>query len=83
LTTIDPVSDIIAAGVLLTAVVGLLNNRENRKATAKLNEVVIPKFDDVHAMVNSQLDTAVQRQQASEAENVQLRADADKSPAPE
>jgi hypothetical protein len=53
----DPVQDIIAAGVLLTAIYGILNNRENKKSTAKITEVVIPKLDEVHEIVRNGSDT--------------------------
>jgi hypothetical protein len=80
--TIDPVSDIIAAGVLITAVLGYLNVRQNRRQGVEQKEQGT-KLSEVHDLVNSQLSDAIIRRDVSESENVQLRADADKSPAPE
>jgi uncharacterized pyridoxal phosphate-containing UPF0001 family protein len=65
----DPVQDLIAAGVLATTVVGVLNRRKLKESAEKI--------DEVHGLVNAQLTAAVDRRDVAEGENVQLRHDAD------
>jgi hypothetical protein len=84
MVTTDPVQDVIAAGVLLTAIIGLFTHRVTKTVaskledtTSKLEEVIVPKLDEVHAMVNDQLSKAVERRDVSEAENVELRHNAE------
>ena len=57
----DPVQDVIAAGVLITSVVTVLNNRRG-----KLNAT---KLDEVHTLVNQQLTD-----QTTRADDAQVRA---------
>lgn len=73
----DPVQDIIAAGVFVIAFLGYRNGRRAKAVVSKLEDTS-GKLDEVHALVNDQLSKAVQRRDVSEAENVQLRADAEK-----
>ncbi|HEV3370891.1 MAG TPA: hypothetical protein VG074_15095 [Acidimicrobiales bacterium] len=70
----DPVQDVFAAGVLFLAWVTYRGNKRSKAVSDKLDNVVVPKLDEVHGMVNAQLTAAVERRDISEAENVELRA---------
>lgn len=78
----DPVQDVIAAGILVTTVISLLNRRTNLAVESKTDVQTekiddnAQKLDEVHGLVNSSLSEAVDRRDVAEAENVQLRADA-------
>jgi hypothetical protein len=61
-TTTDPVQDIIAAGVLLTSIVGLMNRRTQvaveKKTDTQTDKIddAASKLNDVHELVNSPLN---------------------------
>ena len=74
----DPVGDLIAAGVLLTAYLTYRNTGKTKENGDKIDHVVMPAIKDVHALVNQQLTDSEGRRDVAEKENVQLRADAAK-----
>lgn len=81
--TTDPVQDVIAGILCIVAVLTYLSQRQSRTATQQNDKIIqqndsqADKLDDVHALVNNQLSEAIDRRDTAEAENVQLRADAD------
>jgi hypothetical protein len=81
-TTTDPIQDIIAAGVLITAIYGAVNARQNRKITKQNDDqagkldTAADKLDSVHDLVNSQLSDAVDRKDVAEARTKVLEDEA-------
>ncbi len=67
-TTTDPIQDVIAAGVLVTAIYGAVNSRQNRRQANKL--------EDVHSLVNAQLTESVERRDVAEARTKVLEDEA-------
>jgi sporulation-control protein spo0M len=68
-------SIIAAAGGATAAVITALNRRTARVSEAKVDDQAA-KVEEVHTLVNSTLTDAVERRDASEAENVELRQQA-------
>jgi hypothetical protein len=78
----DPVQDVIAAGILVTTVISLLNRRTNLAVESKTDEqtekidTAADKLDEVHGLVNSSLTEAIDRRDVSEARTAELEEEA-------
>jgi hypothetical protein len=80
-TTTDPIADVIlGAGFALTLYLALRNGHKTDKAADKVSDKVVEataKVDVVHALVNSQLDRAIDRKDVAEKRTAVLEKERD------